>query len=313
MKPLVVVNPRSGGGSTERMFGAIRATLERALGEVAVEMTSRPGHGIELARRGALAGHPLVIAIGGDGTIHEVVNGLMTARDETGVAAQLGIVGQGTGGDFRKTLGLEHRLDRYVEAIASGRQRLVDVGRFTGGGRSDHYFVNILSAGMGGLVDRYVANAPRLFGGRGAYFAASLKALVNARLGHLRVTVTSGSNGSEQTEEHLLRSFMIAVCNGRIFGGGMNVAPMASVDDGTFEIIALGPTSKLAFALTSSSIYSGKHLDQNGTIHLRGRKVRIELVNEDAKDAYILDVDGEPMGTLPLEIEVVPKALSIRC
>jgi diacylglycerol kinase family enzyme len=87
---------------------------------------------------------------------------------------------------------------------------------------------------------------------------------------------------------------------------------MASVDDGTFELVALGPTSKLGFALTSGSIYSGAHIGQTGTVHLRGRKFRIELVNEDAKSAYLLDVDGEPMGGLPLEIEVLPKALTIR-
>ena len=74
------------------------------------------------------------------------------------------MIGQGTGGDFRKTIGVEHRLDRYIDAIASGRQRAIDVGKFTGGGKTDHYFVNILSVGMGGLVDRYVADASRTFG-----------------------------------------------------------------------------------------------------------------------------------------------------
>src|SRR5690606_33033672 len=101
--------------------------------------------------------------------------------------------------------------------------RPLDVGRFTGGGRSGHYFVNILSAGMGGLVDRYVADAPRMLGGKAAYFGASLKALLAARLGTIRCTVTNDG----ETAEHLVRSFMIAVCNGKYFGGGMKVAPMA--------------------------------------------------------------------------------------
>jgi YegS/Rv2252/BmrU family lipid kinase len=306
MKPLLVVNPRSGGGATGRTFGALRGTIERALGGVEVAMTERPGHGIDLAREGALAGHPLVVAVGGDGTIHEVVNGLMQAR--AGERVQLGIIGQGTGGDLRKTLGLEHRLDRYLEAITSGKQRRIDVGKFTGGGKTDHWFVNILSAGMGGLVDRYVADAPRVLGGKAAYFGASLKALLNARLGNVSCTVTHDG----KTAQHVLRSFMIAICNGRYFGGGMNVAPMAEVDDGAFEIVALGATSKLGFAMTSSSIYSGEHIGRAGTVHLRAQKARLELVNQDAKDVYLLDVDGEPMGGLPLEIEVVPRALVLR-
>lgn len=312
MKPLLVVNPRSGGGSTARTFGAMRGTIERALGEVEVAMTERPGHGIDLARQGALAGHPLVIAVGGDGTVHEVVNGLMQARSggygTKAEGTQLGIIGQGTGGDFRKTLGLEHRLDRYVDAIASGKQRAIDVGKFTGGGKTGHYFVNILSVGMGGLVDRYVSDSSRFFGGKAAYFGASLKALLNARLGNVRCTVTSDGN----TEEHILRSFMIAICNGRFFGGGMKVAPMAEIDDGAFEIVALGATSKLGFAMTSGSIYSGEHIGQAGTVHLRGQKVKLDLMNEDARSAFLLDVDGEPMGSLPLEIEVLPKALTLR-
>ena len=312
MNPLLVVNPKSGGGATGRTFGALRSTIERALGKVEVSMTERPGHGIDLAREAAIAGHPLVIAVGGDGTIHEVVNGLMQARaggyGTKAETTQLGIIGQGTGGDLRKTLGIEHRLDRYVDAIASGKQRQLDVGKFSGGGKAGHYFVNILSVGMGGLVDRYVAEAPRFLGGKAAYFGASLKALLNARLGNVRCTVTKDG----KTEEHVIRSFMIAVCNGKYFGGGMKVAPMAEVDDGAFELVALGATSKIGFAMTSGSIYSGEHIGHAGTVHLRGQKMKLELVNEDAKSVYLLDVDGEPMGGLPLEIEVVPKALMLR-
>ena len=312
MNPLLVVNPRSAGGATGRTFAATRSTVERALGAVDVEMTERPGHGIDLARAAALAGRELVIAVGGDGTIHEVVNGLLEARaggagEEAG-GTRLGIIGQGTGGDFRKTLGIEHRLDRYAEAIASGRERPMDVARFTGGGKKSHYFFNILSAGMGGLVDRYVANAPRLLGGKAAYFGASLKALLNARLGHLRCTVTLDG----KTEEHLVRSYMVAICNGRYFGGGMQVAPMAEIDDGVLELVALGATSKIGFALTSGSIYSGEHLANPSTVHLRGQKIRLDLANEDARDAYLLDVDGEEMGPLPIEVECLPRALVLR-
>jgi YegS/Rv2252/BmrU family lipid kinase len=275
-------------------------------------MTSHSGHGIDLAREGAVAGAPLVIAVGGDGTLHEVVNGLMQAKagayGTKADATQLGMIAQGTGGDFRKTLGLEHRLDKYLEALKSGRTRALDVGKFTGGGKTGHYFVNILSAGMGGLVDRYVADASRMLGGTAAYFGASLRALVNARLGNVKATVTNDG----ETTTHPIRSFMIAICNGRFFGSGMKVAPMAEVDDGVLELVALGATSKLGFALTSRGIYTGAHIGQAGTVHLRGQKIVLDLANEDARSVYLLDVDGEPMGSLPLTVEVVPKALTLR-
>ena len=307
MKPFLVVNPRSGGGATGRTFAAMRGTIERALGPCEVAMTERPGHGADLARDAAEAGHPLIVAVGGDGTIHEVVHGILEAKRSD--KPELGVVGQGTGGDFRKTLGIEHRLDRYLDAIASGSKRRIDVGRFSGGGKTAHHFVNILSIGMGGLVDKYVAEAPRLLGGKAAYFGASLKALLAARLGRVRCVLTDADGA---TSEHELVSFMIAICNGRYFGGGMKVAPMAELDDGLFEIVALGATSKIGFAMTSGTIYSGAHIGQAGTVHLRARKVRLELVNTDAAGAYLLDVDGEPMGGLPLEIECLPKALVVR-
>lgn len=307
MKPLFVVNPKSGGGATERSWSSMRRTIERALGDIDVAMTERPGHGTDLAREGAKAGHELVVAVGGDGTLHEVVNGLMQAKAE-GKTAQVGLVGQGTGGDFRKTLNIEHRLDKYVDALASGKERPLDVGRFSGGGKSDHYFVNILSAGMGGLVDRYVADAPKALGGKAAYFGASLKALVAARLGNVKCKVTLDG----ATEERAIRSYMIAVCNGRFFGGGMKVAPQAQIDDGTFDVVALGATTKLGFALTSSSIYSGDHIGRHGTVHFRANKIEMDLANDDARDVFLLDVDGEAMGSLPLTVEAVPRALVLR-
>jgi diacylglycerol kinase (ATP) len=312
VNPLLVVNPKAGGGSTGRTFGSMKDTIERVLGPVDVAMTERGGHAADLAREGALAGHPLVVAVGGDGTFHEVVNGLMAAKNGAygtkADATRIGLIAQGTGGDFRKALGLEHRLDKYLEALASGRERPLDVGKFTGGGKTGHYFVNILSAGMGGLVDRYVADASRILGGTAAYFGASVRALVNARLGNVKATVTHEG----KTEEHKIRSFMIAICNGRYFGGGMHVAPMAKVDDGVLELVALGATSKLGFAMTSRGIYTGAHIGQAGTVHLRGEKIVLDLANEDARDVYLLDVDGEPMGGLPLTVEVVPKALILR-
>jgi diacylglycerol kinase (ATP) len=304
VKPLFVVNPRSGGGATQRTWGSMRSTIENAIGDIEVAMTERPGHGTDLAREAAKAGHPLVVAVGGDGTFHEVVNGLMQAGTET----RVGLIGQGTGGDFRKTLGIEHRLDKYVDALKSGHERSLDVGKFEGGGKKGHYFVNILSAGMGGLVDRYVADAPRVLGGKAAYFGASLKALVAARLGNLNCKVTLDG----KTEERAIRSYMIAICNGRFFGGGMKVAPSAEIDDGAFDVVALGATTKLAFAVTSNSIYSGSHIGKNGTVSFRASKIEIDLANDDARAVFLLDVDGEPMGGLPLSVELVPKALTMR-
>src|SRR5271154_5373667 len=163
--PLLVVNPRSGGGKTGKIFDAMRAPLKRGIGDFDVVFTERGRHAVEFARDAAIEGRDLVIAVGGDGTIHEVVNGLMEAREKGSKVPRLGVIGQGTGGDFRRTLGIEHRLDHYCAAIAAGKTRRVDVGRASfvaNDGTPTHaYFVNILSVGIGGIVDHLVAEASR--------------------------------------------------------------------------------------------------------------------------------------------------------
>jgi YegS/Rv2252/BmrU family lipid kinase len=310
--PLLVVNPRSGGGNTGKIFDAMRVPLKSALGDFDVAFTERGRHAVELAREAALGGRGLIVAVGGDGTIHEVVNGLMQAREKGSNATRLGVIGQGTGGDFRRSLGIEHRLDRYCAAIAGGKVRHVDVGRatFTGhdGAPASSYFINILSAGIGGVVDQLVAEASRGLGGTFAYYTASLRGLIRSVIGTCKCTLSLA--GKERVEEVSTRN--IAICNGRFFGSGMKVGPMAELDDGVFEVVSLGAASKLRFAIESSSrIYTGDHIGREGIQHFRCDKVTIELLNKDVSDRFLLDVDGEPLGRMPLTIEVMPGALDV--
>lgn len=310
-KPLFVVNPRSGGGRTGKLFESLRAPIEKIVGPIDVAFTEGPRHASDIAEQAAMNDRKTVVAVGGDGSIHEVTCGLMTARERGKSDTILGVLGQGTGGDFRRTLGLEHRLDAYCRAIAGGRSREVDVGRFSyrafDGSEKTAYFINILSAGMGGLVDRYVAQMGRHVGGTLAYFGASLRGLIESEVGKLKCTVTSG--GEERVEHIATRN--IAICNGQYFGSGMHVAPMADPFDGRFEVVSLGDAPKLKFALASSRIYTGAHLKSPDVVHFSCEKITIELTNTSIDDRFLLDVDGEPLGKLPITIDTVPKALRV--
>jgi YegS/Rv2252/BmrU family lipid kinase len=309
MKPLFVVNPRSGGGRTGRAFPEIRRVIERTLGEIDVCMTERMGHASEIAERASKDGRETIVAVGGDGTLSECTDGVLRAR--AGDAVRLGLVGQGTGGDFRKTAGFEHRLDAYVRALAEGRERRIDAGaaRFPGhdGKPRERFFINILSAGMGGLVDHHVARASQTFGGTAAYFIASARALFEIVPGIVRCEITSAG----RTREEQISTYMIAICNGRYFGAGMHVAPMAKIDDGVLEVVSMNAQSKLAFAVHSRAIYQGKHLQREGVRHFRCERIRIELLNQNAKKTFLLDVDGEPLGAMPVEVEVRKGALRL--
>lgn len=312
-RPLVIVNPKAGGGrggSLEQLEKAITG----ALGEVEIALTERSRHANDIAEKAARAGRELVIATGGDGSIHEVVNGLMRAREDGHTGTTLGIIGRGTGSDLCKTLGFEPRLDRFLAAIAAGVSKRIDVGRLRFGNTrhaeaamETAYFVNILSAGMGGLVDTYVHETASWAGGKAGYYLASVRALLHSQVAVLRARIEL--DGEVREEE--IRTRQIAICNGRYFGSGMHVAPMATPDDGVFEVVDLGAASKLKFALDGGAIYKGEHLKNPDVRHFRCQKLRLDLLNEDARPVFLLDVDGEPLGALPLEVEVIPSALSV--
>jgi diacylglycerol kinase (ATP) len=308
VKTLVVVNPNAAGGRAGRTFEPLRGVIERRMGPVDVALTERRGHAIDLAKQAVRGGYTLLVAVGGDGTFHEVANGVL----EAGGLASVGHIGQGTGGDFRRALDIPHRLDLYLDAIVEGRDRAVDVGRIRyrtlEGETRTRYFVNILSAGMSGLVDRYVERTTKAFGGKAAYFLASLRALADCR----RVTLRCRSSLHGAPDSRDTSAYLIAICNGSYFGGGMRMAPMARPDDGRFEVVSMSAPSRLAFAAFSRRIYEGRHVELPGVQHFGCDRIAIDVDDEASRGSFLLDVDGEALGTLPIDVELVPAALRVR-
>ena len=195
-RPIAIANPVAGRGRTGRALPYIFAALEAALGPLDTHVTTCAGEACRVAAAAAGERRPLVISVGGDGTLNEIVNGLLGGAGDGGAGdaaappaasllPALGIVATGTGGDYVRSLGLGKQPADCLAAIAGGAERLVDVGRarFMGpdGAPTTRYWANILSAGIGGLVDRYAAAAPRFFGGRVAYGQAALRAIITCR------------------------------------------------------------------------------------------------------------------------------------
>jgi diacylglycerol kinase family enzyme len=113
-------------------------------------------------------------------------------------------------------------------------------------------------------------------------------------------------------EERRLEALMIAICNGRYFGSAMHVAPMAEIDDGRFEVVSMDAPNKLAFVVFSRSIYTGAHLSHPGVAHFACDRIAMDLENEEARERFLLDVDGEPLGGLPIEVVLSAGALTLR-
>jgi len=323
-RPLVIANPSAGRGRTGRDLAHLLSALREALGELDVVTTAAARQATDLAAEAAGARRPLVISLGGDGTLHEVVNGLMRAREarpgaRAGAAAlpALGVIATGTGGDFGRALGIAPRAEDYLAAVSGGHERALDVGlaRFTGadGEPAERYWINVLSAGIGGLVDRYAAASPSILGGRIAYAQAALRGIVMCHRVRLRcrAVLPDGREG-----ERLLDSHAVAICNGTTFGGGMHIAPMARPDDGLLEVIAMETRTRWRLVGSFLTVYAGTHTSEPGVHHFACRALRLEPLDPPLRPprhgVFPLDVDGEALGDVPLDVSLIAHALRVR-
>ena len=308
--PLVIVNPESAGGATGRAWPRLASELRSHFGAFAVAFTERVGEATEIAEREARAGRGLVIACGGDGTISEVANGIL----RSGSGAELGVLPSGTGGDFRRTLGVPVRAADAARSLRKGRTRASDAGRVTffneRGEEESRFFLNVASFGMGGEVIRRVksreglpAGAARLLGGRLSFAAAALRSALTFEKPTVRVALDGGA-------ESQLTVANFCVANARYFGGGMKIAPEAKLDDGLFDVVAVGDVSAAKVLTNSYRLYLGTHLGMSEVHHARARRVSARPVSD---DVVKLEVDGELAGRLPAEFEILPGALRVRC
>jgi YegS/Rv2252/BmrU family lipid kinase len=308
--PLIIVNPASASGVTGKTWPALASETRRHFGAFAVAFTERSGEASEIAEREARAGRRLIIACGGDGTISEVANGILRA----GADVELGMLPSGTGGDFRRTLGVPLRHADAANVLREGETRAMDAGRVTyaneRGEEESRFFVNVASFGMGGEVIKRVksreglpAGAARLLGGKLSFAAAALQATLAFEKPEVRVRLDEG-------RESRLTVTNFCVANARYFGGGMKIAPLALINDGLFDVVAVGDMSALSILANSYRVYFGVHLGMQDVRHTRARSVEAESASGELVQ---LEVDGELVGRLPAKFEILPAALRVRC
>jgi YegS/Rv2252/BmrU family lipid kinase len=298
-RTLVIANPMSRAGKTGRRLAEVEARIQAVLGAVELERTKGPRDAERLAREGVRAGIERILVVGGDGTLSEVVSGLLAAG--LGRAARIGLISMGTGGDFVRSLGVPRDLDRALACIAEDHTRVLDAGkveyRTQQGARCTAYFMNVASLGISGLTDELVNRAPKLLGGRVSFLIGTLRALLQYRPPPVTVKV----DGEVVHDGALV---LAAAGNGRCFGGGMQVAPAAQLDDGLLDVVVIGGSSKLRLLSKLPRIYAGTHLGEAEVSHRPGRV----LEATSPEDVWI-DIDGEPLGLLPLRCEVLPAAV----
>ncbi|HEV2562845.1 MAG TPA: diacylglycerol kinase family protein [Rhizomicrobium sp.] len=312
MSAFVVVNPRSAGGRTAREWPEISRLLGAAYPQMSVAFSARRGDTTTLVRNALSEGHSEVVAVGGDGTINEAMNGFFDADGAIAPDAAFGFVTSGTGGDFRKSFGIAPGYAAAIARLKDASPRAVDVGRVSclsmRGEPSVRYFINIASFGLSGVIVDSVnrAHIAKLFGGQFAFAFHSAVGLLTYRDRAVRIRV-------DADYDEIATISTVAVANGQYFGGGMRVAPNAKPDDGVFDVIIMGGAPKRQAIADMKLIYTGEHLKNPGVRAMRGRKVTAAPVAETKGRHVLIEVDGENCGQLPATFEILPRALNLRC
>ena len=303
---MAVVNPTSAGGRTARVWPELRRALAGAGVDVEERLTAGPLEAVELTRQALRSGCERVVAVGGDGTLNEVLNGFFHAGGEAvAPGAVLGLLPSGTGGDFRRTAGIPTAAAAAVAVLAAEAWRRVDVGRLVldsppSGGLGRRHFINIADCGIGGEVVARVNRSSRRAGGTATFLWHSLASLLRYRARAARVEIDG------QAVEGRFQNVVIA--NGRYFGGGMCVAPGADCADGLFDVVLFGDLSRLRSLTGIRRIYAGSHLGTPGVSLCRGRTVRVTPLG----DAPLqFEMEGEEVGPAPATATLLPGAVRL--
>jgi YegS/Rv2252/BmrU family lipid kinase len=311
--PVIIVNPQSAGGATRDAWPKIASDIGQHFGAFKPEFTSSPGEASHLAAEAARKGTKLIIACGGDGTISEVANGILSS----GANAELGILPSGTGGDFRRTLKIPTRTSEAARILRTGKTRLLDVGSVAFTNRSgDHetrYFLGVASFGMSADVigrvkeagdSQQVAKLPKWLSGRLSFATAMAETALKSQPTRVAVQL------DEDAERHMTVA-NLCIANARYFGGGMKIAPDAKLDDGKFDVVSIGDIGPARILANAPRLYIGAHLGIPEVRHALATKVIARSVN--SSEQIEIEVDGELPGYLPATFQILPMSLRVRC
>ena len=301
----VIINPASAGGKTGKIQRQILNALEKKIGKgYSLFVTRKPLEASFSAKKAIREGNELILAVGGDGTIQEVVNGFFSNGYPSNPACQLGIIDSGTGSGFAQSLGLPPTVDEQLELILSGETRFMDVGRAVYSDKSgrpkQRFFVNECQAGIGGEIVRNVSSKQKKLGGQLSFGLSTLSMA-------FRYTSPSMTVLIDRTRTVTERFISIVMANGNYMAGGMKLAPDAKADDGLFDILLIHEQSIPQRLWNFPKIYTGTHMDSPKFSYYRGKRIFLT-----SSEHVLFEADGEFLGWLPCMVEILPSVLPVR-
>jgi YegS/Rv2252/BmrU family lipid kinase len=302
-KIVFIVNPHAGNGATGSIWPIIEALAKDRLGPFESYMTKGPGDAEIFAQNAAAEKAELLVCVGGDGTLNEVVNGIMMHEKSIRSNVTLGFIPNGTGCDFVRTVSIPQDIEQAVDLIVSGSVRNIDLGVLV---FQDHqgldrcrFFHDITSFGLGGDVAQRVNRTTKALGPFVSFMWATLISVCLYGTRSIRILI----DGNFEKEVSV---WNVVVANGRYHGGGMCVAPDASVCDGLLHVTIIGDLTIPEVLINLPKLYNGRIYDIDNVIAMTCKKVAAI-----SDDRVLLEVDGEQPGMLPVGVKIVPDALNI--
>lgn len=306
----LIVNPHSAAGATARRLGALRRAADRHFQEWDLWCTESPGHASALAAEAVDKGFDVIVAVGGDGTANEVVNGLFEGGAPRKPGVVFSVIPAGTGSDLVKTLGMPLDLDAAMEVVGTAPDRAIDVSVIDLVGHDgepvQRIGLNVTGFGMNGEVVKRANQSSKRFGGPATFLMATLRTFHRYQPGPVGVRWTDETGAEASWEGRLWSAF---VANGQFCGGGMWIGRGGSMGDGLLDLTIV-PELPLRSVLTGGHrLFSGTvDLVKNVSRHLASA-VRAEALDD---APVLIDIDGEQPGILPITISVVPEGLLSR-
>lgn len=263
-----------------------------------------PLEATESTRNAIMQGAGLIVVVGGDGTVHEVVNGFAASGKLMNTSCQLGIVGSGTAQDAIRSFNLPGDSDEQIDIACGEGFKAVDIGKAvvvdSQGAQRDHFFLNECQQGMAAVVvQRFQAHHKWL----GGFLGFGLTAVTTAAR-HREQVMTVEIDGKHAVTGSMLD---VVVANGRYAGGGMNFAPRAEVDDGLLDVVVIHKQRIPSRLVNFPKIYFGSHVNLSWVSYFQGRNISIT-----SSENVPVESDGEFLGHTPCKIEILPRSLRLK-
>ncbi|WP_293765100.1 diacylglycerol kinase family protein [uncultured Aquitalea sp.] len=265
---------------------------------VDIHITTSGSSAEELALAAVTQGCDFLVAVGGDGTIHEVINGVMRAPEALRERVAVGALPYGTGNDFVRSLGVSDSVSQLYRLVTDRQVRRIDLGKLTRADGTVMWFGNIASVGISSAIVERVKRLPRWLPAAVAFYFSIIATLLSYRARKMRLTL----DGVAQPEESCVS---LCVANGRYFGSGLGIAPMARLDDGLLEVVMIRNANSWDFIRFLPTLRKAQPVLHPKVRYLSGKVVELEA------GASAVEVDGELAGQAPVRIEVAASAL--RC